>query len=478
MSLPATCPFTAADNTALDGATTTDLGGTGGLTWVSDGFTVQTNLAYSGGTHHAILNAGVADVVVQAVLASTPSFAALVFRSNSGYTQFLLAYFTTTTVYIYDDAGSPLTSASGTFADGDTVSALANGTAITVKQNGTTVLTYTSSHGLTNTYVGLAAAGANYFNNFSVTAAVTTPTAVLTKANQTTVYMAGNGNSGTSPQWSRSTSPDSGFSNLSNGGAVSGATSDNLVDGSVTPGTIYYYQVTYIGSGASNVQSGETWSAAAYVGFIGDSVLFGFGNTTNPVAQFALAIRGMGNTQRHVATNNASAGGLATANWYDSGGSGVQTRLSDALDAFIAASLTHVMVQLGINDAYGGVTATVYKANQQGIADYVISRGLVPILCYPSGFTKDGTAALSLAVTYLPKIVEIVNASDGTIKLGDTLSFRLFQDRATDLLQSGTGVHPNDDGDTVLGILLAWGFVRAVGDAGVSGGSAARIIGG
>jgi hypothetical protein len=471
VSLPATDNFTGTNGDSLNGRTTT----TGALTWSSDGFTIQGNKATGASSQHAIVNAGVADVVVQATLGSSPNFAGLVFRSNSGYTQCLIAYFTTVNVYIFDETVTQLASATGTFASGDVVSVSVSGTAITVKQNGTTVLTYTSSHGLTNIYVGLSAAASNTFDDFSVAAVITTPTARLLRANLTTAYLAGTAAGGTSPQWSRSTSPDSGFVNLSNGGGVSGATSDDLVDGSVTPGTLYYYKVTYTGSGASNVQAGETWGTPAYCGFIGDSVLAGFGNTTNPVEQFELAIRGMANTQRDVATHNAAAGGLSTSDWYNSAnvGSEVQTRLSDALNAFIGDGLTHVMVQLGINDANSGAAAAVYQVNLQGIADYVISRGLIPILCYPTGFTKDGTGALSLAATYLAKIDAIVGGG-GDILLGDTLGWRLFQDRAADLLQGGVGVHPGDDGDTVLGSLLAWGFVRAVGEA--TGGGSGGVL--
>jgi hypothetical protein len=152
MTLPITDNFTGVDGDPINGRTTT----TGGATWSSDGMIIYQGTCYSNTHTYALVNSGVSDVVVSAkIVAQSPSFWALAFRSNSDFSVHLLAYVTPTTAYIYDENGSPLTSQGGlTISIGDTIEVAAHDTAITVTQNGSTILTYTTNHALTNTRSG------------------------------------------------------------------------------------------------------------------------------------------------------------------------------------------------------------------------------------------------------------------------------------------------------------------------------------
>jgi hypothetical protein len=65
-------------------------------------------------------------------------------------------------------------------------------------------------------------------------------------------------------QWKRSTNGTS-FSNLANGGGVSGATTLTLTDGSAVAGTLYYYQLVQTDA-ASIAVTTNTVSAQLYTG--------------------------------------------------------------------------------------------------------------------------------------------------------------------------------------------------------------------
>lgn len=329
MSLPATCPFTGTDGVSLNGQTTNFFGGTGTLTFVCDDGTWQINgnRAYNPtGTHYAICNLGVSDQIVEAKSVTVNALNILVFRANSGMTAYNQVWIESNQIRVFDQSLNQIgTTYSATMVANDVIRVSCSGTAITVTRNGSTIITATSSTNQSNTYGGIRGAGSELFDDLLLDQfAVASPTATLTRATPTTAYLQGtSGTGGTSPQWSRSTSPSTGFVNLSNGSGISGATSDALVDASsgIAGGTRYYYKVTYTGSGASNVQSGGKWKTPAYVLFIGDSITAGFGSTTDPVTQFAASVKSIAG-QRDVITVNAGASGTHAYEWWNAHGDG------------------------------------------------------------------------------------------------------------------------------------------------------------
>ncbi len=458
----ATDDFTGTDGDLLNGRTTT----TGGLTWASTGWQINANRAYNASAGAAMLNSGITDHIVSFVI-KVHDFNIMIFRSNSGGTTKLEVWPLATTITIYDESVSQIAQATGlTIANNDTISVECNGTSIVVKQNGTTRLTTTSSHGASGTYVGMRGTGDEINDDFSVSAfAIAAPTATLTRATPTQVELTSTaGAGGTSPQWSRSTSAGSGFSNLSNGSGISGATSADLVDGSsgIAAGTRYYYKVTYATSGASNVQAAGKWKIPAYVMFIGDSITTGFGGTTDPVAQFAISAKKSANGQRDVIASNQGESGTKTSDWYDAAGAGAASRLTAASSAGISAGCTHAMICLGINDAYSAETVTEYENNLAGMASTLLSGGYTAVIInYPTGITEDGTGALDKLVSLQTHINNVVNGT--TILLGDTLMLYYLQDHTVEL-QDSTGVHPNDTGYRSVGEAWAWAWARAVGD--------------
>jgi hypothetical protein len=80
-----------------------------------------------------------------------------------------------------------------------------------------------------------------------------------------TVAVATGGQDPKSYQWQRSTTSGSGFSNLSNGGGVSGATTRDLTDGSASAGTLYYYRNVATDNVSATANSNEV-SAQVYSG--------------------------------------------------------------------------------------------------------------------------------------------------------------------------------------------------------------------
>jgi hypothetical protein len=79
-------------------------------------------------------------------------------------------------------------------------------------------------------------------------------------------------------QWKRSTNGTS-FSNLTNGGGVSGATTLTLTDGSAVAGTLYYYQLVQTDAAAIAVTT-NTVTAQLYTGgSIGAGLLYARGFT-------------------------------------------------------------------------------------------------------------------------------------------------------------------------------------------------------
>lgn len=471
--------FTGTDGTTLNGRTTT----TGSKTWAvtTGGLEINSNKCYcpTGGT--AVLDSGVADVTVQVTLGNI-STNLILLRCNSTASQQVMAYIEGTRARLFDEAFTQIGSTyTGTFSFGDVIEFDASGTSLTLKQNGVTRITATSSTHQTNTYVGLRGSGSETFDDFSASVfAAASPTVAFTTADPTSVtltYTAGTGGTGSpSPQWQAATTPDGTFSNLTNGSGVSGATSTVLVDGSATisGGSRRWYKVveSWSGSGGpftSKAVGARRGKARGKIYVIGDSVAAGgTGGVDSPYvswptyAAFVLGIRAAS------VTNNA-VGGLATFSYYDSTGAGATARLNSDVSAAVAAGVdAFVIAGLGINDAYGSVAAATYKANLDGIAATALAAGLPLVICdYPTCVTDNDTpAAVTLLQSYLAQIDAWANGT--TKKVGDTLCFDHFLCHVDQLqLQSaGVYVHPNATGTQNLGLLRAVGLARAYGELG------------
>jgi lysophospholipase L1-like esterase len=490
MALPATDDFTGTDATAIDGRTTA----TGSLTWASDTsagsyWQINSNRAYlSGGDHWATVDAGVADVVLSAKVYSPASYTILLFRANSAMTQSLQVWAEAGTIKLYDQALSQIGSTyTGSVSDGDTISVEANGTSIIVKQNGVARITTTSSTHLTNTYVGFRGGGGGAsFDDFAVDAyAVADPTARLTTPLHTgNVFTATSGSGGTgtpSYQWQRSTAPGSGYSNLSDGSGVSGATANVLTDGSATAlaGGLLFYKcvISWSGSGGpfdTNVLGTRVGKRPAYCLVIGDSIEVGSGGVDSPRDEWLELVKATYGP-RAALVYNASAGGLTTADWYDSAGAGATARLTADLAAGLAADCTVCEIRLGINDASVAVTSSVYSANLAGIAAAALTAGYERVIIhYPTGVAAAATMAVM--ITY-PAVIDALD-NGTTIFVGDVWGLDYFSAHP-ELTQDG--VHLTAAGTTLLAAMTALGTATGLGDApsgGGAGGGGPRINGG
>ncbi len=95
-----------------------------------------------------------------------------------------------------------------------------------------------------------------------------TGTASFVSSGPTSISItASNATGGTAPytyQWQRNASGGS-YSNISNGGGVSGATTLTLTDGSVSSGILYGYRLVYTDNASSTVTSNAV-TAQAYLG--------------------------------------------------------------------------------------------------------------------------------------------------------------------------------------------------------------------
>ena len=162
--------------------------------------------------------------------------------------------------------------------------------------------------------------------------------------------------------------------------------------------------------------------------------------------------------------------------------------LPDAISAFQAAGVTHVLVMLGTNDAIDSQARTPasYKANMQTICTELINAGFKVVLnaqpAYrlnyapqsPGGYSANSYALLP---QYVAKLDELVNGT--TIFKGDRQAFAATAEKADTLLSDW--VHPNLAGSTLLAQLWFEPLGAILGIYGSSSGggsSVGRIFGG
>ena len=158
--------------------------------------------------------------------------------------------------------------------------------------------------------------------------------------------------------------------------------------------------------------------------------------------------------------------------------------LADAIAAFQAAGVTHVLVMLGTNDARETVTrsASAYKTNMQAICNALVAAGFKVVLNSPPAYRQNYAAqgvggysatSYSLLAQYVPKLDELANGT--TIFKGDRQAFAVFAEQANTLI--GDWVHPNVAGSAVLARLWfeALGPILAI--CGSSSGGVSQFVG-
>ncbi len=302
-------------------------------------------------------------------------------------------------------------------------------------------------------------------------------TAALSSVTATVINVTcGSPAGGTAPytyQWYRSTA--SGFT-VGGGNLLSGATTLTVADSaSLVANTPYYYILRVTDNVSATVDSnqiaGQLFAATLRIGGVGDSVMAGYSLAAgqDPLTQAANYLQKM-YTQKVVVASNQAISGTKTADWLSGTGNLIAAKAS-----FAAASVTHILIQLGANDAATSnhVSAATYGSNLSNICTDLIGAGYTVVLNYPgyiaAGANAGATDAQSLALTqaYQAQIDALVNGS--TIRRGDTLAFAYFMDHLSELQ---TDFHPTVTGAASLGLMWARAVDRSVlqATAGGSGG--------
>lgn len=191
--------------------------------------------------------------------------------------------------------------------------------------------------------------------------------------------------------------------------------------------------------------------------YIGDSITFGANGDPVLVMGQNLSVLGYSVTQ----VNRGIAGSTST-NWANSTGG---TSLSASVAAGVAAGCEWCQIMLGTNDAKAAINTTpaVYLANLTVIVKACVAAGMKVVLNQPI-WTVPGAAAgtwLQTANTnyqqYYAALAPLVNNTN--VFYGDTLALYWFELNPTHLQD---GVHPTAIGDTDLGMIWAYSFLKAI----------------
>lgn len=308
---------------------------------------------------------------------------------------------------------------------------------------------------------------------FKAVANLTSGVASFSSATDTTITVSVTAASGGSPaysyQWYRSTTANftPGAGNL-----LSGATSTTLADSaSLVADTAYYYVCRATDSlGAtsdSNQVAGALMAATLKLGCLGDSITKG---TAGPNPAAVTVTTRLGDElkklykQRDVTVSNQGVDGKGAVDFAADTGS----IFTNAKAAFASASVTHVLIMLGANDASAHRTAAQFKTDLQTIigpgTGSLITAGYKVILNYPTyipaGANSGATdqAATEDLRSYLAQIDSLI---DGTNVLrGDTLAYQYFMDHRSEVQTDDT--HLLDAGNISLANMWARAVDRAI----------------
>jgi lysophospholipase L1-like esterase len=292
-----------------------------------------------------------------------------------------------------------------------------------------------------------------------------TAAAVITAPSS--VQLTGNAPSGGTPpysyQWQRSLTAVGGYASLS------GKTSLSLTDTSVTNGTLYFYQLVESDSASNTyttpfIATYAPTNATINICWIGDSITEGLHTTvqTTPQAEEHALLWDFPFT--NVTGTNEGVSGLATNDWV-SGGS----YLPAAITACKAAGANYVQIMLGTNDAstnYNDSTAT-FISNYDNITAYINAQmpGVPIIINAPSyaDYLRYGTPYTNAWYAKITGYVAALGTITGSnVHIGDKTAFTYFSG-ANDYNYLYDGVHPNDNGATILGGLWAQAFFNVTG---------------
>lgn len=311
-------------------------------------------------------------------------------------------------------------------------------------------------------------------------------TASLTSASATTISLsAGSASGGTAPygyQWYRSTTAN--FT-IGGGNILSGATSATLNDSSsLSADTIYFYKCLVSDSngspgsnGVTNQVAGALKAATIKLGFIGDSITAGYGLTDSPTKGFPEYMAEMLRSvykQRDVTIVNRGIPAWKAQDW----AADTSSSLTNAKAAFASASVTHVLIMLGANDAASHRTSTQFGTDLDTIITSLTGSGYTVVLNYPTyipaGANSNATdeAATENLRTYLAVIDGKISGT--SVLRGDTIAYQYFADHQDETQTDQT--HPTDVGHRSLATMQARAFDRVVLQA--SSGGGASLLGG
>lgn len=192
------------------------------------------------------------------------------------------------------------------------------------------------------------------------------------------------------------------------------------------------------------------------IGFIGDSITVG-----TPVEKADSAVsREILYLGENYEAVNRGIGGSTTADWLPGG-----KFFTDALAAFQSQDVTVVSIMLGTNDARDSLQTSgiEYRLHLKTIVDALLASGTInrvilnyPPYVHPEPFSDRDNQSIRWLQSYATQIDSLVNGT--TILQGDTASFSYFRDHPEDLAD---GVHPNEQGYTVLGAFWAVSYLKA-----------------
>ena len=234
----------------------------------------------------------------------------------------------------------------------------------------------------------------------------------------------------------------------------------------------YYFKCIATDSTAATQTSNQIAAALLIaplkVGFIGDSITAGFGQTTSAVQIFASQIQSQYGP-RMVTAVNRGYGGAETNDWQPGGSSGYYSAATSGFGSPTACP--YVMVMLGTNDASANgltqthVSATQYQTQLLGIVNPLVTAGYKVILNAPPylqpytyGPNQWDEASLDLIKQYIAVMDGVCNGT--TILKGDRLAYQYF---ATHQLEINDGTHPTQQGYYSLGYFWAKAYAANTG---------------